>query len=143
MQTISTDVTWDSGEKPIRAKSGAYSIVIDEPIANGGTAQGPSPLQYFATSLGGCFIALARLAASEMGVSIDSIRCRVEGDIDLNGLTGKYPDIRPGFQALRMKLDIRSKEPADKIKAIVEEAEKRCPVKNCLDKPVPISVSIS
>lgn len=141
MPVIKVETTLNCSEHVIRGSAGHFAILLDEPKSAGGTDQGASPLQYLLTSLGGCFIAMGRMVAGEMGLKLDSIRCAVEGEIDFAGLSEKDPNVRPGFKEIRLKLEVKSNEPADKIRLWEEKVEKRCPVKDCLVNPTPVKVS--
>ncbi len=140
MITFRADVKWE-GHPAMHAKTGKHELILDEVAAAGGTDKGPNPLQYLLSSLGGCFIAMGRLVASEMGLKIDGIRCLVEGDLNPDGLHAKDPKVRPGLLAIRMKLETKTAEPKDKMASWLIQVEARCPVKNCLTVPVPIAVT--
>jgi Predicted redox protein, regulator of disulfide bond formation len=137
--TFKSDVTWEH-RPAMHARVGKHDVIMDEVAAAGGTDEGPNPLQYLLSSLGGCFIAMGRLVAQEMGLDIKSIRCQVEGDIDNDGLLAKNPAVRPGFLAIRMKLHADTAEDQARMAEWLKQVEARCPVKNCLSTPVPIEV---
>lgn len=141
MITLASDTQWNSSEAPVHVRTGKHRFVIDDPESSGGTDTAPTAMQYLISALGGCFIGMARLIAGEMGLRLDSVRCRLEGDLDLDGLMGKNPDVRPGLQEVRMKLEIASDASPEQLEKFVQQVEKRCPVKNCLDLPVPIKVT--
>lgn len=140
MLTFKVESNWEAGKPGTRSRAGKHEIVIDEPVSAGGNDLGPNPMQYLLSSLGGCFIAMGRMVAGEMGLKIDHMRCRVEGDINPDGLAEKDPAVRPGLQEVRLAFDVKSAEPADKIAAWLKKVEKRCPVKDCLEHPVTVKV---
>lgn len=142
MKIITSTVSWIAPEPPVHVKVGKHNYIIDDPESSGGSDKAPSALQYFISSLGGCFIGMAQMIAGEMGIQINGVECRIEGDIDLAGLTGKDEQIRPGLQEIRMWMKVVSPAPAPRIKELVSLVEKRCPVKNCFDTPVPIKVEV-
>ncbi len=141
MLTFKVESNLDSSEHAIRTRAGKFEVIIDEPKAAGGSDLGPNPLQYLLSSLGGCFIAMGRMVAGEMGLKIDHMRCRVEGDLNPDGLAEKDPKVRPGFQEIRLEIEVKTAEPADKMQKWLEKVEKRCPVKDCLVSPTPVKVT--
>lgn len=140
MVTMRAEIDWENGKPGMHARAGMHKIVIDEPAANGGDDLGPNPMQYLMSCLGGCFIAMGRMVAGEMDLTIDHLRCRVEGDLNRDGLLGKDPAVRAGCQEIRMTITAKTAEPEDKMKVWLEKVEARCPVKDCIENPTSIKV---
>jgi uncharacterized OsmC-like protein len=71
------------------------------------------------------------------------VECSVEGDIDLRGILGLSNEIRNGFQSIRASFRIEADAPAEKIAAIVGQAQARSAVLDILTNGVPIAVSVN
>lgn len=140
MWNFKVETHWE-GKPSIEARAGKHKFVLDEPESGGGTDLGPNQLQYLLASLGGCFTAMGRLVAKEMGLKLDSIDTKVEADLDPAGLLGKDPKVRPGFQEIRLQVQVKTGEPADKMATWLETTKKRCPVEDILAHPTPIKVT--
>ena len=140
MLTFKVEANWENGTPPIKIRAGKHEVIIDEPVSAGGTDAGPNPLQMLLSCLGGCFIAMGRVVAKEMNLKIDHVRCRVEGDVNPDGMMEKDPKVRPGLLEVRLSVQCKSSEPADKLKAWVAKVEKRCAVKDVIMNPTPIKV---
>ncbi len=106
-------------------------IVTDEPIAHGGTGEGPSPLQTVLGALCGCESVTFRRTASEMEFEYDSISFVAAFTIDIRGRLG-LRTVRPHFQTVRVEATVVTSEPESRFEEVVEEAEARCPVYNLL-----------
>lgn len=120
-----------------------HRIVIDQPAAAGGTEAGPSPLEMLLAALAGCLATLARLIAMQRRLSLRSMQLRVEGDIDYDGLLGKAPDIRVGFESIVVKVSLDTDmTPAEQV-AFLRELERRCPVSENLLNTTPMSVQLA
>ncbi len=104
-------------------------VVTDEPLAHGGSGEGPSPLQTVLAALCGCEGVTFRRTASEMGFEYDSITFEAEYTIDIRGRMGKR-DVRPHFQTIRVEAKVATDEPEERLAEVVEETERRCPVFN-------------
>ncbi len=104
-------------------------VVTDEPIAHGGSGEGPSPLQTVLGALCGCESVTFRRTATEMGFEYDSIGFEAEYTIDIRGRMGKR-DVRPHFQTIRVEAKVTTDEPEERLREVVEETERRCPVFN-------------
>ena len=81
-------------------------MVIDQPKAAGGNDEGPSPLEYFLFSLGGCVASIARIVAKQQKIALRGIDVTVEADLNTAGLMGKPTDDRVGFQRFHISADI-------------------------------------
>lgn len=141
MVTISAETNWDESKVDMDARAGKHKMLIDEVPAAGGTDLGPGPIQYLLVGLGGCFMTLGRIVAGEMGLKIQHMRCRLEGDLDTDGMFAKDPAVRPGLQEIRLNIEVKTDEPADKMKSWLQQVESRCPIKDSLSRPVPFKVT--
>lgn len=142
MLTMRVETDWLSGGDGVQARAGLHRMVMDEPKAMGGTDLGPNPMQFLLSGLGGCFIGVGRIIAKEKGLDISHIRCRVEGDINPDGMSGKDPSVRSGCLEIRMTVDVDSPESAEKIAEWLDEVEKRCPVRDCVANATQVKVAL-
>jgi uncharacterized OsmC-like protein len=106
-------------------------LVTDEPEAHGGTGEGPSPLQTVLGALCGCESATFNRTAAELGFAYRGIEFEAEFTIDVRGRMG-HADVRPHFQTVRVQAIVDTDEPEDRLAAVVEETERRCPVFNLM-----------
>ena len=141
MLTMKVETNWENGTPGIHARAGMHKIVMDEAKANGGDDLGANPMQHLLSSLGGCFIGIGRMIAEEMRLELGRIRCRVEGDIDRDGLLGKDPNVRPGCQEIRIAVEVQTDEPAERVQAWLGKVEARCPVKDIILNPTPVIIA--
>jgi len=87
------------GITEVDIKTGAHSFTVDEPPALGGADAAANPVQYALASLGSCQAITYRFWAAQLGVELDSITVRVEGDLDLRGFFGVDDRVRPGWSS--------------------------------------------
>jgi uncharacterized OsmC-like protein len=106
-------------------------VVVDEPVAHGGTGEGPSPLQVVLGALCGCEAVTFRRTATERGFSYRSLDFEAAFTIDIRGRQGDR-SVRPHFQTVRVRAVVATDEPAEALAAVIEETEARCPVMNLL-----------
>jgi uncharacterized OsmC-like protein len=109
----------------------AGSFVTDEPLDQGGTNEGPTPLQAVAGALCGCESVTFHRAADERGFAYRSIAFEAEFRIDIRGRMG-HAGVRPHFQVVRLQAAVETDESEEALASIVEETERRCPVFNLI-----------
>lgn len=113
-----------------RIDFGEYGeFATDEPIAHGGSGEGPSPLQTVLGALCGCEAVTFRRTADDMGFDYSSISFEAEFTIDIRGRMGAA-EVRPHFQTIRVQAVVDTPETAERLAEVAEETERRCPVFN-------------
>lgn len=112
----------------IHADINGHQLVIDQPQAARGTDQGPTPLEMFLFSIGGCIGTLARIIAMQKKIPLAGLKVQVEGDYNPAGLLGKDTDDRIGFQQIRISAEIDADMSADEKQAFLDEVCHRCPL---------------
>jgi len=112
--------------------TGEYGhIVTDEPVAHGGTGEGPSPLQTVLGALLGCESVTFHRTAAEMGFDYSGIEFDGSYWIDIRGRMG-VRGVTQHFQSVKVDAYVTTDEPAERLREVVEETEARCPVFNLI-----------
>jgi uncharacterized OsmC-like protein len=109
----------------------AGRLVLDEPAPHGGTGDGPTPLQAVLGALCGCEAVTFRRTATELGLTYSALDFEAAFTIDIRGRQGNRA-VRPHFQTVRLRAIVSTAEPLEKLAAVIEETEARCPVLNLL-----------
>lgn len=114
------------------AKAGNHHLLVDRPVAKGGTDQGPMGGELFLASVGGCFMSnlLAALRAREAAVS--GIRTEV---------TGTLADTPARFVALDVRVTAESGD-AEEFEKLVTIADRGCIMMNTLRDKLEIRIQI-
>lgn len=107
------------------------SIVTDEPVAHGGTGEGPSPLQTVLGALCGCEAVTFNRTAADLGFAYRGITFEGEFTIDIRGRQGDRA-VRPHFQTVRVRATVDTEESEEALARVAEETEARCPVFNLI-----------
>jgi len=112
--------------------AGPYgTFVTDEPTEHGGSGAGPSPLQAVLGALCGCETVTFRRTADEMGFQYSGIEFEGAFSIDIRGRMG-VPNVRPHFHTIRVQATVTTAEPEERLRAVIAETERRCPVFNLI-----------
>jgi uncharacterized OsmC-like protein len=109
------------------------------PVLTGGDA-GPTPVEFLLHALAACLTSgLANIAAAR-GIPLTEVTSTVEGDIDLQGILGLNPEVRNGYQGIRVRFELRGDAPAEQLQALVQQSRKRSAVFDVLTNGVPITI---
>src|ERR1700753_2924789 len=115
------------GVTEVDVTTGAHTFKVDEPPALGGADAAANPVQYALASLGSCQAITYRFWAEHLGVELDSLSVRVEGDLDLRGFFGVDDSVRPGFTAVRVEVSVTGPESAERYAALAAAVDQACP----------------
>lgn len=127
IKTISAKGEMNAGMR-IEVQCGNHRLVMDQPKNAAGQDLGPTPLEAILAAVAGCFGTIGRLVAHQQKIELRGMRFEIEADYDPAGLLGRDPDVRPGFQELRVKVGIDADLSQEEKQALLEQIEKRCPV---------------
>lgn len=127
IKTISAKGEMNAGMR-IEVQCGNHRLVMDQPKNAAGQDLGPTPLEAILAAVAGCFGTIGRLVAHQQKIELRGMRFEIEADYDPAGLLGRDPDVRPGFQELRVKVGIDADLSQEEKQTLLEQIEKRCPV---------------
>jgi len=106
-------------------------FATDEPVAHGGTGEGPSPLHTVLGALCGCEAVTFRRTANDFDFAYERIEFEAGFTIDIRGRMGKR-DVTAHFQTVKLQATVTTNETEERLAEVVEETEARCPVFNLI-----------
>ncbi len=114
----------------------------DEPEVLLGEDKGPNPVEYLLTGLIGCLTSALVYHAAAKGIQIKGVKSRLEGDIDLRGFLGLSPDVKVGYENIRVYFKIDADVSDEQKEELIKMAQKYSPVFNTVSNPTPVWVSL-
>jgi putative redox protein len=96
-----------------------HSVVIDLPVAKGGSNSGPTGIELCVMSLSGCIGTVFAMMAQKMRISFTKMQVEVYAEQDNNA---------PTITDVSCILSIRTTEEKDKIEKCLEHTINSCPV---------------
>lgn len=109
------------------------SIVIDEPIARGGTNEGPSPTATAYAALIGCTNVIGNKCAEKLGIDIGHLSFEMEVDFDRRGVL-LIEEVDVPFKAIRLEVMADGNASDAELAAVAKETEKFCPISKLYEK---------
>lgn len=123
--------------------AGKHSFSADEPPALGGENTAPNPVEYYLGSLLSCHVVTYRVWAAELGIALDDVTAKAEGDLDVRGFFGFDESVRPGFQEVRVVVTLTGPEPRERYEELHAKVEKHCPVLDLTRNPTPVKTVLA
>lgn len=131
---------YGAGQTHTRSRSFVYDE--DEPPVLLGEDHGANAGEYALAALSSCLTSTLIYHAAAQGVVIDEVETTLSGDIDLQGYLGMSENVRNGYEKVKVTFKVKSEAPKEKIRELVELAQKRSPVFDIFTNPTPVEVSL-
>ncbi|MCX6470402.1 MAG: OsmC family protein [Corynebacteriales bacterium] len=121
---------------------GQYSVEVDEPPALGGENTAPNPVEYYLASLLSCQVVTYRFWAEKLGIAVDDISAKAEGDLDVNGFFGFDDDVRAGFGEVRLEITVTGPESRERYDELQAAVDAHCPVLDLTRNATPVHTTL-
>lgn len=138
-QTVINDF---DGACQTHARDKPFVFDKDEPPVLLGKDQGANPVEYALAALNGCLTTTLIYHAAAQGIKIEEVESTLSGDLDIQGLLGMSEKVRNGYEKIKVTFKVKADASEEKIKELVDLAQKRSPVFDIIAHPTPIDVSI-
>jgi uncharacterized OsmC-like protein len=122
------------------SRTGEWEFINGEPPVLLGNNEGANPVEFLLHALAGCVTTTFVLHATARGVNIESISTRLEGDMDLQGLLDLDGSVSPGYEQIRIKMDIKADCTDAELDELLAFSREHSPVCQTVCRPVPVSV---
>jgi len=126
-----------------KCQAGRHTLIMDQPVAFGGTDAGPTPLDYQLMALGGCLAAIARIIARQRHLALRGIRVSLEGVLNTDKLLGKESTSRVGFSSIKALVTLDADFSLEEKKLLLQELEQRCPISDNLLNSTPVTIELA
>jgi len=131
------------GSVATAVRAGRHEFVVDEPTALAGDDVAASPVEYALGALAACQVVVYRLYAQALGIRVDDIDLKAEGDLDARRLFGIDESVRPGFGAVRLSIAISGPETAERYDELRAAVDAHCPVLDLFANATPVTTVVS
>ena len=115
------------GVTEVDIRTGAHTFKVDEPPALGGADAAANPVQYALASLGSCQAITYRFWAAQLGVELDSITVRVEGDLT-SAASSVSTTGTAGLFRVRVEVTVAGPESEERYAELAAAVDEHCPV---------------
>lgn len=123
--------------------AGKHTFLVDEPAALAGDDVAASPVEVALGALISCQIVVYRLYAQALGIQVDDIDVKAEGDLDARRLFGIEESVRPGFTKVRLAITISGPETDARYQELRAAVDAHCPVLDLFANATPVSITVA
>lgn len=122
------------------SRSEAFVFTNGEPPVLLGNNEGANPVEFLMHALAGCVTTTTVLHATARGIKIRRLSTELTGNIDLQGLLALDDAVSPGYESIRIRMDIEGDCSDEEIEDLMSFARDHSPVCNTVCRPVPVTV---
>lgn len=115
----------------------------DHPEVFAASDNGITPIEFLLVGLASCLSAGVASVAENRGIKLRSVEATLEGHHDIRGILGADPDVRNGFNDIKVTFTIDADASREDIEALVAQSQKRSAVFDALANPTNITVEVA
>ncbi len=139
--TAVTTVRARGADGSCQIEDGPWSLSSALSKEQGGQGDAPDPGVFVRSALGSCLTLGYLMWAAHMDVPVDDIEVRIETDYDASGMYG-IGDGAPGYVAVRCVVSVTSPAPEDRVREMIEAADRCSPVLDDIVRALPVTRQI-
>ncbi len=124
------------------SRSRPFILEGDEPPVLLGNNDAPNAVETVLHALASCLAVGFVYNAAAQGVKIESLKFKMEGDLDLHAFLGLSDKMRAGYQNIRLTYQVKSNAPREKIIELCDYVQRTSPVLDIIRNPVPVSIAL-
>lgn len=115
-----------------------HAVKVDEPAELGGQDIGANPVEHALIALASCQAITYRFWAAQLGIELEGLEIKADGDLDVRGFFGFDDSVRPGFSAVRLEITPRGPESAERYQELADAVDAHCPVLDLFTNQTPV-----
>ena len=123
------------GEEDTTRKQ-TFTMEADHPNVLLGEDLAPTPVEIVLHALGSCLTAAMTYHAAAQGIEIEGMESTLKGGADLQGFLGLDPEVRKGFDGIKVVFKVKSDATEEQLRALSQFS----PVFDIISNPTPVSI---
>ena len=119
-----------------------FNFDADHPEVFAAEDNGATPVEYVLVGLASCLTAGVASVAQHRNIQLHSVKATLCGDMDLQGILGIDPQVRNGYQGIKVMFEIDADATAEEVEAVVAQSQKRSAVYDIVTNPTMVEVEV-
>lgn len=120
-----------------------FTFDADHPEVFASEDHGATPVELVLVGLASCLTAGIAAVAQNREIQLNSVKATIEGDMDILGILGGDPEVRNGFNGIKVKYEIDADASQKDIEALVAQSQKRSAVFDAITNPTNVTVEVN
>lgn len=141
--TFSADTAWKHDMLCEARVRDHPPMLVDEPVALGGSDAAMNPVELLLVALGTCQEITYAAYAAISGIPLESVKVRVNGELDIRGMLGLGENVPPGYGSITFDTEIESPAGAEAVRELAAMVATHCPVLDTLTRAIPTESTVT
>ena len=120
-----------------------FTFDADHPEVFASEDKGATPVELVLAGLASCLTAGVAAVAQNRDIQLRSVTATLEAGMDIRGILGADPDVRNGFEGIKVTYKIDADASRDDIEALVAQSQKRSAVYDIITNPTNVTVEVA
>jgi uncharacterized OsmC-like protein len=120
-----------------------FTFDADHPEVFASADKGATPVELVLAGLASCLTAGVAAVAQNRDIQLRSVTATLEAGMDIRGILGADPDVRNGFDGIKVTYKIDADASRDDIEALVAQSQKRSAVYDIITNPTNVTVEVA
>jgi len=118
-----------------------FTVDADEPPVLLGENRAPNTVEYVLHALAACVSGTIVYHAAARGIALDGVETTIQGDLDLHGFLDLDSNVRPGYEQIRVTINVAGDFDDDQL-AEITSLVRYSPVRDIVSNPVPVAIDV-
>ncbi|MCW5773901.1 MAG: OsmC family protein [Rhodospirillaceae bacterium] len=120
-----------------------FDIPCDEPVELGGENTAANPQELLLSALNACMMVGYVAGCAVRGITLESLELETDGALDLRGFLGIDPKVKPGYDAVRVKVTIKGNGTAAQYREVHETVLATSPNYFNVTQPIKVDATLA
>ncbi len=120
-----------------------FEFDADHPECFASEDLGAAPVELVLVGLASCLTAGIAAIAQHRDIQLRSVTATLEGGMNIQGILGIDPDVRNGFDGIKVSYKIDADASEKDLKALVAQSQKRSAVYDIVTNPTNVTVEVN
>ncbi|MFO0988180.1 MAG: OsmC family protein [Alphaproteobacteria bacterium] len=120
-----------------------FKVACDEPVELCGENTAANPQELLMSALNACMMVGYVAGCAVRGIALEQLELETSGELDLRGFLGIDEAVKPGYDALQVKVKIKGNGTPEQFREIHRVVLKTSPNYFNVTQPIPVEATLS
>jgi uncharacterized OsmC-like protein len=121
----------------------SFKVTSDEPVELCGENTAANPQELLMSALNACMMVGYVAGCAVRGIALESLELETSGELDLRGFLGIDESVKPGYEAMQVKVRIKGNGTEEQFREIHQAVLKTSPNYFNVSRPIPVEATLT